>query len=181
MEGGAHQVPEGTYAKLARKILKGHRFESDSIVTGNARIDFRPAAVGFDISLDGRRLGNTTDNYFLVYLTELFTDRDQQSLERIRRLAKDARTLQATELQQTVARDAEGFKIGKQIVGYEFGGVTFNIVGGKKPMIEGFNGDRFDSELSMLAHYDDTGQGADLYRCYADGSMAKLRPKEEKK
>jgi len=118
LEGGAHQVPEGTYAGLARKILKGHRFESDSIVTGNARIDFRPAAVGFDISLDGRRLGNTTDNYFLVYLTELFTDRDQQSLERIRRLAKDARTLQATELQQTVARDAEGFKIGKQIVGY---------------------------------------------------------------
>lgn len=118
MEGESHPTPEGTYAELAKRILKGHRFESDSIVAGNVRIGFRPASAGFDIFLDGRRLGNTTDNYFLVYLTELFTDRDQESLERIRRLAGDARTLQATELQQTVARDADGFKIGKQRVTY---------------------------------------------------------------
>ncbi len=118
MGGKDLTAPEGTYSRLARKILKARRFEADSITAGDARVVFRPAAVGFDIFLDGRRLGNTTDNYFLVYLTELFIHRDEDSLERIRGLAEDQRTLQATELQQTVVRDPDGFKVGKQKVGY---------------------------------------------------------------
>jgi hypothetical protein len=67
---------------------------------------------------------------------------------------------------------------GRVITHYEFGGVTFNITGAKKPRINGFNNDQFGSEHELLSAYDDTGQGADLFRCYADGSQVKLRPRE---
>lgn len=66
---------------------------------------------------------------------------------------------------------------GDKITSYEFGGVTFNITGKHKPRIVGFNNDQFASEPELLASYDDTGQGAELFRCYEDGRRVKLRPK----
>jgi hypothetical protein len=66
---------------------------------------------------------------------------------------------------------------GKDVIGYEFGGVSFHVTGNRKPVINGLGGDAFASEAELLSAYDDTGQGADLFRGYADGSTVKLRPR----
>jgi len=111
-------TPRDIYQELAIKILKGYRVEENSIVAGDRRIEFAPAQLGYDIALDGSPLGNTVDNYFLVYLSELFEDRDEDSLDKIRRLSEDKRTLQATELQGTIAPDGRGYDIGDRRVEY---------------------------------------------------------------
>ncbi len=109
---------EGIYQGLAKDILVGYRIEGESLLTGDRRIDFKPAKLGFDIFLEPIHLGNTADNYFLVYLTELFEGRDREALNRMRQLADDRRTIQATELQGTIERQANGFAVGRREVGY---------------------------------------------------------------
>jgi hypothetical protein len=106
------------YQELANDILNEYRVEENAIATGDRRIEFEPAQLGYDITLDGESLGNTVDNYFLVYLSELFEDQDEESLRKIRSLLEDRRTLQATELQGTITSDGKGYEIGGRRVEY---------------------------------------------------------------
>jgi hypothetical protein len=106
------------YQELANSILEEYRVESNAIIAGDRRIEFQPAQLGYDISLDGEYLGNTVDNYFLVYLTELFEDQNEESLGKIRALHEDKRTLQATELQGTITSDGKGYDVGGRRVEY---------------------------------------------------------------
>jgi hypothetical protein len=102
----------GIYQGLADDILHDYVVEGNSIITGGKRIDFSKSELGYDISLEGNPLGNTADNYFLAYLSELFEDRDEESLERIRNLLEDKRTIQATELQGTITPEDRAYDIG---------------------------------------------------------------------
>lgn len=109
---------EGVYQDLAGKITKGYRTEGNCLIAGDRKVTFKPAEFGLDVFLGSLRLGNTSDNFFLVYLTELFEKRDQESLDRLILLAKDNRTIQATELQMTITSDNNEFRIGKRDVRY---------------------------------------------------------------
>jgi hypothetical protein len=108
---------EGLHQKLAAKILNGYRIEGNSLFTGGTEVSFEPSEFGYDIRFGSRELGNTSDNYFLVYLTELFEGKDQ-ALERLRMLEQDKRTIQATELQGAISADGRGFVVGSRKVGH---------------------------------------------------------------
>ena len=118
MEEEEPNPPKGIYQELADDILHGYRVEGNSITTGGKRIDFSPSDLGYEISLGGNTLGKTADNYFLTYLSELFEDRDEETLGRIRTLLEDKRTIQATELQGTITSDGRSYDIGGRRVEY---------------------------------------------------------------
>ncbi len=109
---------EGVYQKIAKSIKSGFTIEPDRIVIKGGEVIFRQAEFGFDITLDEQYLGNTSDDYFLVYLSELFAHRDRQALERIKSLLSDRRTLQAIELQRSVVREDHSYAVGKRRVSY---------------------------------------------------------------
>jgi len=109
---------KGTYQELAEDILQGYSVDENAILAGGKRVEFKEAELGYDITLGGTPLGNTVDNFFLVYLTELFEERDVESLGRIRGLLEDRRTLQATELQGSITSDGKNYDIGGRLVKY---------------------------------------------------------------
>ncbi len=116
---GEDDVPlEGVYQRLAEELLAGFRAEGNVLVTGKDRIEFRPSQLGYEILLGPLRLGETPDNYFLVYLTQLFEGKDDASLQEMRRFSEDKRLVQATELQGTIGFDGREYDVGKRKVGY---------------------------------------------------------------
>jgi len=116
LEGKERPSVEGVYQDLVRKISPDYKVEGNRLIAGRNTVTFEPSSFGFDIYLDTLFLGNTSDNYFLVYLTELFEKRDEDSLKRLRSLSEDGRTLLATELQGTISHSDHGFKVGKREV-----------------------------------------------------------------
>lgn len=109
---------EGVYQGLSEKILNGYRVEGNHLVVEGEDVEFRTCPIGYEIFLGAQRLGTTTEDFFLVHLTELFEDDDADSLERLRRFADDKRLIQAVELQSTIRAAGREFEIGSHMVGY---------------------------------------------------------------
>lgn len=72
---------------------------------------------------------------------------------------------------------------GEVVSEYLFGDVTFVVTSARngKITIHGMCNDNFHSEQELIACYDETGQGVDLFRVYENGRKVKLRPKPEPK
>jgi hypothetical protein len=115
---GDEESPEGVYQDLYQKISEGYTVEGEMLIAGGKEVEFEESEMGYDILLDSRPLGRTCDNYFLVYLTELYEGDVPNAMEKLDALAKNKRLIQATELQSQITRDETGFTIGTRSVDY---------------------------------------------------------------
>ncbi len=109
---------EGVYQRIAASIRSGYVKEENRIVTKEGELTFKPAEFGFDVTLNATYLGNTSDDFFLVYLSELYAYGDEAALDRITSLLSEKRTLQALELQRSVRRENHSYLVGKRRVSY---------------------------------------------------------------
>ncbi len=109
---------EGLYLELIEELDRGYEREGNFLIIGGRKIQFQPAEMGYDISMEGLELGNTCDDYFLTYLSELFEGKDDQALKSLRSLSNEKRLIQAMELQSTIRKENRSYMVGTREVGF---------------------------------------------------------------